>query len=609
MIFPLQVFTLDSALVGYDDRYRSSVVGRKFSGWPKGVYAGFLPVVSPPSPILTLNVSPTEGYSLAKLPSSADPAGLDIILTAPITVNLTAIVSFPVFVTLRAAYFEDAATVAQLVVYGTTSSVPWNEVLICTVTGPIGTLAVFVDPAINQRHEPLALNNVPFGFMPTGSIESLAAATDLVNEVVAARIGVDGTPYATLSDRIAADYGGAGMALRLGYVLISLRSNDYAAAAGDSQVNVSGSFSEVNRDFNPIVTLNGLGSETIQGAVAGPADSTRNVAIVVNTQTGERLIDTESARNIIFGRIDGPTTTPLSGTFSFVKPSVDVSGVDTKFTTEIQVLDTIEGKDGRFYEVLSILDDTNLILRNAYIGSTGTLDASNVRRWTLRLRKLVAGVESAVTLSSAATLRFFFPAFFDRGTASFDNDIACLTPGTAPFLPLATTTVPGRVQLGASTSRVGALLINNATIPLAGGPFHTINFPSGSGQIVQTAVGKVTIGEIGPAGPAGPNGVAGAAGLAGPTGPGYSKRAGFVASGVYSSTVGSSTPISLTMPMGHNVKHVTGGFAMVRELGFVTAGSDYGSITNIQATGTNATITGAVFYDTEVIVFFSSAGD
>jgi len=57
------------------------------------------------------------------------------------------------------------------------------------------------------------------------------------------------------------------------------------------------------------------------------------------------------------------------------------------------------------------------------------------------------------------------------------------------------------------------------------------------------------------------------------------------------------------------VKHVTGGFAMVRELGFVTAGSDYGSITNIQATGTNATITGAVFYDTEVIVFFSSAGD
>lgn len=612
MNFPLQVFTLDSAIVGRDDRYRSSVVGRKFSGWPKGVYAGFAPSVAPPSPILTLLTSPTEGFSLAKLPSSADPAGLDVILTSAIAVDLTPVTTFPVFVTLRAAYYEDAAPVAEIVVYSVTSQVPWNEVLICTVNGPIGALSVLTDTNLGERHEPLALNYVDFGFMPAGSIEDLEAATDLVNEVVAARVGIDGTTYTTLSARIAADYGTVGMASRLGYVLTAIRSNDYAAASGTTQVNVSGSFSEVNRDFNPKVTMGGAGSETTQGAVAAPADSVRNVAIIVNTQTGERLIDTESNRNVVFGRVDGPTTEPLSGTLSFVNASVDVSGVDTSFLSELQGLDTIEGADGRFYEVLSILDDNNIILRDAYIGPTATSNTANIRRWTLRLRKLVAGTESAAQLATAATLRFFFPVFFDRATAAFDNDIACLAPGTAPPLPLASTTVPGRVQLGAATSLVGAVLIKNIGVALAGGPFHTINFPDGGGQVVQTVPGKVTIGEIGQPGPAGPAGVTGPPGPVGPTGPGYTARTPFSASGEISNPTypaPASVPISVTKNMGHTIRHVTGGLARWRDLGIVFTPADYVDITSITAAGTNATILGDVYGDSAAVVFLSSAGD
>jgi hypothetical protein len=606
MLFPLKVFTLDSAIVGRDDRYRSSVVGRKFSGWPKGVYVGFVPTVLPPSPILTLSVDPTEGYSLAKLPSSADPSGLDIILTTPLLVDLTPVPTFPVYVTLRAAYYDDAPPVAELVAYSTMSTVPWNEVLVCVVNGPIGALVVLADPNANTRHEPLALSTTAFGFMPSGSIELLAAATDMVNEVVAARIGINGTPYSTLSSRIAADYGTTGMASRLGLVLTSLRSNDYSAASGVSQLNVSGTFSEVNRDFNPKVTLSGLGSETVQGAVAAPADSVRNVGIVVNTQTGGRLIDTETSRNVIFGRIDGPTVEALSGTLSFITASVDVSGVDTSFGDELQVGDTIEGKDGRFYEVLTILDDSNLILRDAYVGPTDTFDASSLRRWTLRLRKLVAGVESAVALPSAATLRFFFPAFFDRATAAFDNDIACMAPGTAPPLPLASTTVPGRVQLGAPTSLVGAVLINNIAVPLVGGPFHTINFTAGGGQIVQPVPGEVTIGEIGAAGGVGPPGAAGAPGPPGPTGPGYSVRTPF--------SVGTILPVyplpyawSITRNMGHTIKHVTCSFGRIRDLGTVFLG-DFVTIDTLVPTGPSVTATGVINGDNEITVFFSSAG-
>lgn len=612
MLFPLKVFTLDSAIVGRDDRYRSSVVGRKFSGWPKGIYVGFVPTVLPPSPILTLSIDPTEGYSLAKLPSSADPAGLDIILTTPLLVDLSTITTFPVYVTLRAAYYDDAASVAELAVYSTISSVPWNEALICTVSGPIGALTVLADPAAGTRQEPLALVTTSFGFMPAGSIETLATATDLVNEVVAARIGIDGTPYSTLSDRIAADYSTTGMASRLGFVLNSLRSNDYSAASGVGQVNVSGSFSEVNRDFNPKTTLSGLGSETVQGAVAAPADSVRNVAIVVNTQTGERLIDTESDRNIIFGRVDGPTTTPISGSLFFVNASDDVVGTDTKFTSELQIGDTILGADGRFYEVLTILDDFNLILRDAYIGVTATLAVCSARTWTLRLRKLVGGVESSATLPAAATLRFFFPAFFDRATAAFDNDIACLAPGTAPPLPAASTTVPGRVYLGAPTSLVGAVLINNNMVPLAGGPFHTINFLDGGGQVVQTTPGKVTIGEIGPAGPAGAAGTTGAAGPVGDPGLGFTLlNAWEPLPEIINPWPAPPSLFSITRAMGHNIKFGSYGIARFLDRGFTSPPIDYYDVATfgLGANPDELKITGQVEGDVNLIFYFASAGD
>lgn len=610
MRFPLKVFTVESAIVGYDDRYRSSVVGQKFSGWPKGVYVGFTPSVSPPSPVISFAINPTEGFSLVKLPSSADPAGVDVILTSVVQVDLSSVVTFPVFVTMRAAYYDDAPPTAEIVVYPVGSGVPWNEVILCLASGSPPALVISADPGAGTRTEPLATGSAPFGYMPAGSMEDLATAVDMVNEVVAARLGFDGTPYTTLSERIAGDYSAASMAGRLGRVLNTLRSNDYAVPSGSTQFNVSGSFSQVNRDFNPRVTLGGEGAEDADGAVAAPNDSVRNVAIVLDTNTGYRLIDDDDDRNILFGRVDGPTVEQLSGTLSFVFASVDVNGTDTSFTDELQVGDTIKGQDGLYYEVLTILDDTHLILRDAYLG-TNSSASSELRRWMLRLRKLVGGVESSAQLQAAATLRFFFPAFFTRATASFDYDLAHMTPGTAPPLPSASTTVPGRVLLGASTSLAGALLLQNGGVPLAGGPFHTLNFPNGSGQIVQTTPGKVTIGEIGAQGPQGPAGTSGAQGPAGPIGPGFTARTTFLKTSIATNPAfpAPSSPFSFTLPMGHTVRHMSAGIAMFRDLGSVFTPTDYIDITLISFAGSNATITGDIYGDNEAFLFFSSAGD
>jgi hypothetical protein len=69
-VFPLQVFTENEALVGFDGDYRSSLVGQKYAGQPKGVYVGFTPVVTGAS-TLTFVQDPLLGYSLLKVTSDA----------------------------------------------------------------------------------------------------------------------------------------------------------------------------------------------------------------------------------------------------------------------------------------------------------------------------------------------------------------------------------------------------------------------------------------------------------------------------------------------------------------------------------------------------------
>ena len=88
-IFPLQVFTETNALLGFNDEYRSSLLNQKYAGMPKGVYVGLTTPPAPGGSIVTLSPDATEGYSVIKLPSQNDPAGLDVVLTTPVVLDFT----------------------------------------------------------------------------------------------------------------------------------------------------------------------------------------------------------------------------------------------------------------------------------------------------------------------------------------------------------------------------------------------------------------------------------------------------------------------------------------------------------------------------------------
>jgi len=228
-----------------------------------------------------------------------------------------------------------------------TKGVAKDEVLLCLVTGTPGAISVSATPP-TDRDEPIAYPGVPFGFMPSGSMEALAAAVEILNEVAAARVDLQGVSHTTLKERLDTDLGAEAMAFRLGRVLRGLVSNDYLASAGVSSINVSGSLSAVNRNVAPFVTLNGVGTETVTGAVADPTDTVRNVCVVINTTTGDRLIDTPSDRTTVFGRLRQEDDFVLDGEIFFVNALTSVTGdSQTRFTLQLQVGDTIQGPDGK----------------------------------------------------------------------------------------------------------------------------------------------------------------------------------------------------------------------------------------------------------------------
>ena len=85
-VFPLQVFTGQTTTVGYDEDYKSSPLGIRYSGQPKGAYVGFTPSVL--GSVLTLAIDPTFGYSLVKVDSDVNPGGMDIIVTSNVMLDL-----------------------------------------------------------------------------------------------------------------------------------------------------------------------------------------------------------------------------------------------------------------------------------------------------------------------------------------------------------------------------------------------------------------------------------------------------------------------------------------------------------------------------------------
>lgn len=616
--FPLEVFTQGSALLGFNDRYKSSLLNQKFAGFPKGVYFGFVPSVSPPSPILTLDVDPTEGISLLKVPSSVDPGGMDIIIDYAITMDFTGQPpgDFPINVIGKVQYTDDpsVATVGSLV---TRSAGPMNfdEVLVCRVDGPDTALSVTFDPAAGERDAPLSYAGVRFGFMPAGSVEDLIAAVDEVNEVTAARLGLDGVTYGSLSDRLSADLSAASLASRLARRVVVLRSNDYLAEAGATTINISGSFSEVNRDHEPKISLDGLGSETTTGAVAAPNDEVRNIAVVQDTATGFRTLDDPTSSLVVFGRIIGPTDESAAGVFSFQNAQKSVSITDGQITETAETGDLLQGADGKFYEIAAIYSDSQLELSDAYTGPTASSGGLITRRWLLALKKISGSTEIPASLSEAATIRCFFPAFLTSSQSNFDWRTAQMTPGGRPPIPDASTTVPGRVVLTQADSRLGSINVRKGSAgtpvlsSLPSGRFHTINFIDGNGLVTQTSAGEASVGRIGATGPQGPDGQSGGIGPDGDQGAGFSQITPFKISGTYAGPGVGTTNYSWTTSMGHTIRNLAVQIARYWDSGFFTT-TEFVEITDLQGvSSTSATVVFTLGGDSLCKLLVSSAGD
>ena len=67
-----------------------------------------------------------------------------------------------------------------------------------------------------------------------------------------------------------------------------------------------------------------------------------------------------------------PADTALTGTLGFTAGSTAVTGSGTAFTTELVIGDFVKGGDGQYYEIVTITDNTNVVLFKVYPGTTGT---------------------------------------------------------------------------------------------------------------------------------------------------------------------------------------------------------------------------------------------
>lgn len=618
-VFPLQVFTQGGVQAGFNEDYKSSPLGVRYAGQPKGAYVGFIPSVL--GSVLTFDVDPTFGYSLVKVGSNVDPSGMDVFVTDPVTLDFVGQpdLDFPMNVMVRISYYADGTvpTSAEVFSRSATVAVGANEALLCVVDGPAAALTLAADVSLQERDEPLAYGHINFGFMPGGSIESLQAAADIVNEVIAARAGLDGTAYTNLNARITGDFSATSMASRLALAFYALRSNDYDIAAGGSGANVSGSFTQTDRDHNPKITLDGSGGETSEGAIADPNDIVRNVVLVVDASTGYRPIDDETERRVIFGRLSGPNQKVVGGVWQFLNASRNVVTTDGngQATIEFEAGNAILGPDGAYYEVDSILTNNSIELRSAFQGVSATVTSTQVTQWKVLLKKIVSGVEVDAALLDDTTIRFFFPTFLSMKQSNADWRSALHTAAERVPLPSASTVVPGMVRLANSGALLGSVNIQNAGTPIAGGPFHTINFNAANASVV-AAPGdpqEVEVVEIGPVGATGDDGSSGAPGDPGDTGPGYSTLNPFEISTELPGTPGLTVMWSFTKDMGHNVRYISGGIAKWRDNGFFSTPGDRLDVSDVViASATEGRIEGSmggVFGDVFVTPFLSSAGD
>ena len=269
----------------------------------------------------------------------------------------------------------------------------------------------------------------------------------------------------------------------------------------------------------------------------------------------------------------------LDGTLTFTTALTTVTGdANAQFLTQLEVGDAIQGADGRFYEVASITSDTQLALSNAYQGASAGSAGLLRRRINLNFAIVDGGAETSEELESTVDIEFFFPAFLDVSRGNFDNTVTMHKPGERPPVPDATTTIPGKVENAITGGFVGAIQLQQGGAPVAGGPFHTLNFTAAS--IIENAPGVLDVLSIGGIGPTGPGGGLGPPGPTGDPGPDIDQIADFERSGEVDLSPATVTAVH-TVNFGFDVDFLSGGIARLRDDGFFVE-QDQFTITDIR---------------------------
>jgi len=196
----------------------------------------------------------------------------------------------------------------------------------------------------------------------------------------------------------------------------------------------------------PVATATIASINLSEGAVTGltAATTDNNVCNIIDAATGRRAVD--AAGNVVFGRlVYGPggastpgeltlaagqqlnftasTTTVLSLTGNIVNPA------------DLGIGDLVEGDDGRFYEVLSIIGNPitsfELPPTKDYVGPTAVnVGGLRRRRFNLEFKFIASGVESVATLP-AGDYDFFFPAWFTLEKSNLSEVMQANPPGNS----------------------------------------------------------------------------------------------------------------------------------------------------------------------------------
>lgn len=215
------------------------------------------------------------------------------------------------------------------------------------------------------------------------------------------------------------------------------------------------------------------GTVSQKGVITAPP---LNRVVTQGSSTEDDIIDATGAK--VFGRLTEATQV-LSGTIAFTFGSTTIAGTGTSWLTQLQVGDIIHGADGNWYTIATVGPaEGAATLVETYLGPNASgVGGVNRQRWTLSLFSNVNGTETAFTPSGPIGISWFWHEVFDSATRPVINPLFSIpSDQVAGEVPIATTSLPGRVQLApdggvtagqavqADDSRLGRVKIQNAGV-------------------------------------------------------------------------------------------------------------------------------------------------